>query len=324
MKAVARKDGLQLKVLLQSTDKQSLNYTITYPGPTPPSGHTPLLVAVFNSSPPSIVDQLLNAGASVNFKNDHGSTPLFVAATRGKTSLCKKFLSAGAHFDSKIGFEALCRAASCGHIETIRYLLEQGAVLLDPLKALDDFCALQESPMGECIKRRDLHVLEQFMVHSDTVNLQLPLPFLFHWSIQKNSQSCAIFCLQQGYYPTPEESKVYKFENSCFHKAAYWCHISVMELLIEINPYFLQEEWVIKQEFPGEWFLPIEHYDDFLSWLFEIRKNPPSLTWLCKSVILAQLEPYYIRHGKIEELPLPRALKAFLKNLEYEFTLKIW
>ena len=48
-----------------NAEKQSWDYTITYP--TPPSWHATRLVAVFNYSVPSIVE-LLNVEASVNFK----------------------------------------------------------------------------------------------------------------------------------------------------------------------------------------------------------------------------------------------------------------
>ena len=60
-------------------------------------------------------------------------------------------------------------------------------------------------------------------------------------------------------------------------------------------------------------------FQTFISWLTEYRKQPPSLVKLCRYTILSQLDSFYM--PKIDALPLPKSLKAFLKAVEsaYEF-----
>ena len=86
---------------------------------------------------------------------------------------------------------------------------------------------------------------------------------------------------------------------------------SLMSLLVETNPHCLQSEWLISQKVPPG----LTQNTDLISLLVESRKQPPNLTQLCKSVILAQLDAYYLRQGMIDELPLPKLLKTFLKKM---------
>ena len=83
------------------------------------------------------------------------------------------------------------------------------------------------------------------------VNLRLPLAFLFHYILQYEDESNAITVLQQGYYPTPGASKVFGLEHSCFHMATKGELISLMSLLANLNPQFLQEKWFVENDFPS-------------------------------------------------------------------------
>ena len=122
------------------------------------------------------------------------------------------------------------------------------------------------------------------------------------------SEECAIFTLQYGYYP--RLSADFTFNKSCFHKAADRGLIKLMSFMLESNPHFMQEDWLVHKDLPTE----LLQHSEFVLWLAEQRKHPQSLVKLCRSRILTQLDTYYIL--KVAELPLPNALKTFLKNVE--------
>ena len=159
------------------------------------------------------------------------------------------------------------------------------------------------------IQYQQLRVFKLFMDHSKKINLSLPLGFLFCYSLQWENEDCAVLVLQQRYYPTQVSSKISQFEHSCFYMATKYGFISLMSLLVELNPHFLQEEWFVEKYFPSG----TTEQKNLISRLVENRKQPASLTKLCKCTLLAQLEAYH--HHKIDALPLPKTLKMFLKEV---------
>ena len=306
MQAVERGDIARLDMLLQSTDRISLNFRNSL------QSFSPLLKAV-RSNKCDIVEQLLRAGAGVNFWGPSGSTPLGIAASNGYTTLCKLLLRYGANMNLKNnrGFAPLCLAAMKGESEVIALLLETEAQFFNPSKPSDNFKALHNSPLGKCIK---LKHNQEFTEHVDKINVSLPLAALFHFSVHFGTEYCSILLLQQGYYPTLGSEEAFNLDISCFRLAAIYYYSRLMRLLVAINPHFLQEKWLINQHFPIRYKERL--HGDFFHWLFEIRKQHPDLAQLCKSRIQAQLDFYYLRQGKIDELPLPNSLKAFLKSVQ--------
>ena len=311
MEAVERRDQATLEILLQSPDKQSLDFMIeSHSQYSRTESHSPLTKAVRNCQS-GIVEQLLCAGASVNF-HVSGKTPIGIAASEANTTLCKILLRYGPKVNSrnKFGLTPLCSAAMYDMGEVAALLLEKGAQLFNPSTPLNNLQAFSTSPLVICIKYRHLHILEQFMEHAHKINVSLPLATLFHRSVCYGTEYCTILLLRQGYYPALGSAKEFVMKMSCFYMAARKYHRTIMRLMVAVNPYFLQEEWLINQEFPMRLTLDGE----FISWLFESRKQPPALTKLCRSTILAQLDCSYLRRGLIDDLPLPNSLKAFLKE----------
>lgn len=91
-------------------------------------GSTPLLWAVYNSSP-ELVTLLLDDGADPNIANDLGISPLLQASRYGNATMVAALLSHGArHTDTQSNTEpALMAAARSGNMETVQALLDAGA-----------------------------------------------------------------------------------------------------------------------------------------------------------------------------------------------------
>jgi len=90
---------------------------------------TPLMAAAHTGDIPTL-ELLLEAGAEVNARNEHGGTALMYAAESGHNAAVALLLDAGAEIDaveSSVGHTALFRAAQSGHLHTVRLLIERGA-----------------------------------------------------------------------------------------------------------------------------------------------------------------------------------------------------
>ena len=86
----------------------------------------------------------------------------------------------------------------------------------------------------------------------------------------------------------------------------------VLKMLIEFDPYVLQEAWFVNGEIPGR----VAKHEKFTAELIAARKQPPRLDILCRFNIIQQLGYYPLQNAG--KLPLPRALREFvqLKKLE--------
>ena len=266
----------------------------------------------------SLIEQLLLAGADVNFPNVWGETPLMLAAMLGNTRLSELLLKQGANVNARNhgdtydnGMSVLCYSIKfpC-EIQLVALLLEHGAQIYDPPKELPNpyypVYEIECPSVCTAIGSKSPCILKMFLDHSDKINVRLPLAGLFSYCLSHKSEECAIMILQQGYYPHPENV------TSFFKWAAKsGLPTNLMSLLVEVNPHCLQNEWLISQKCPPG----LAQNTDLISLLVESRRQPPSLTQRCKSVILSQLDTYYLRDGMIDELPLPKLLKAFLKKM---------
>ena len=305
MDAVDREDGAQLQHLLQNSEQQTLNYIIERLSPLTKA-------ACLNSKSCNIIEQLLLAGADVDFPNVFGETPLMITAQYGNIRRCELLLKYGANVNARNhqwnDTSVLSISVSQCKTEIIALLLEHGAQIYDPPNELPNSYA----PVYECqsvckaIEFKFPCVLKMFLDHSNKMNVRLPLAGLFSYCLSYRSEECAIMILELGYYPHPQNVI------SLFHWAATsGVPSNLMSLMVEINPHCLQSEWLISQKFPSQ----LVQNTDVISLLVECRKQPPSLTQLCKSAVLAHLNTYYLRQGTIDELPLPKLLKVFLKKM---------
>ena len=79
-------------------------------------------------------------------------------------------------------------------------------------------------------------------------------------------------------------------------------------MLIEYNPYFLQDNWLVNNEIPFD--IGPDKDLNFIKDLLAIRKQPPRLDMACRLKIIQQLG--YNTMSKVKAVPLPRALKDFI------------
>ena len=75
------------------------------------------------------VREYLRAGGSVTAKDEHGWTPLLMAAKQGQTPIVRVLVEAGASINETwpYGYTALAAAALTGSAETVAFLLDRGA-----------------------------------------------------------------------------------------------------------------------------------------------------------------------------------------------------
>lgn len=76
------------------------------------------------------VRYLLNQGASVDFQNEHGETPLQIACANGHVAVIQLLLEHGANLQHAVdGVTPLSIACENGHLDAVKLLLGQGATL---------------------------------------------------------------------------------------------------------------------------------------------------------------------------------------------------
>jgi ankyrin repeat protein len=93
-----------------------------------PDGTTPLLWAVYNSSP-ELVQLLLDAGADPNIANSLGISPLLQASRYGNAGMVSALVASGAKVaDAQSATESpLMAAARAGNVDAVQTLLDAGA-----------------------------------------------------------------------------------------------------------------------------------------------------------------------------------------------------
>ena len=244
MDAVDRDDGAQLQHLLKST-KQTLDYRIGILSPLTKAACRNRL-----SNNCSLIEQLLLAGADVNYPTVSGETPLMLAALLGNTRLSELLLKQGANVNARIHSGGIPMSVLCCsimfpcEIQLVALLLEHGAQIYDPSKeSPNHYYSVRETvcpPVCTAISSKSPNILKMFLDHSDIINVRLPIAGLFSYCISEKSEECAIMSLQQGYYPHPKD--VISFFKWV---AKSGLPINLMSLLVEINPHCLQNEWLI-------------------------------------------------------------------------------
>ena len=306
MDAVYVGDAALFDKLLESANKQHgsdkyLDFVV--------DEFTPLMLAICVKGDSDWVEKLLCAGANVDFCtcDDDFTTPLMHAACQASDdkSIVRVLLSNGANVNAmdRTNYQALHYTIILSdNIHIASLLLESGAEL--------HHLRHSNSHFKSALFWKRPHLLNLFLHHADKRGMHISLEILYNWAIECWSEDCAILILKQGYYPHPESASDGTSYTSCFHKAS--CHglIKLMGFLLELNPHFMQEDWLVQRDLHAY----LRRHSDFVSWVTEQRKYPSSLVKLCRSRILAQLNTYYTH--KVTELPLPNALQIFLTNME--------
>src|SRR5437763_201222 len=87
-----------------------------------------LFMAAYKGSPDK-VDSLLREGASINYPDEGGMTPLAIAAQQGRVEIVKVLLARGANpnLPDRNGMTALMWACASGNAPVARLLVARGA-----------------------------------------------------------------------------------------------------------------------------------------------------------------------------------------------------
>lgn len=132
-------------------------------------------------------------------------------------------------------------------------------------------------------------------------------------AIRTHSTECAMVLLRWGCRLTLKDKK----KPSYFTMACVEGLTPVIKLLVDLNPSFLQVEWLRNNKQ-----LPLALYKqpELCEWLQEESENVRSLSQLCNAKIVRYLGKYCFK--KLDKLPLPDKLKEPMKFNKY-FTGKI-
>ena len=271
---------------------------------------TPLTRAVKNGFY-EIIEQLLNAGANVEYPRKHGITPLMIAASRGDLHSCQLLLKSGAniHAVDVCKDTPLHKVIIYNHHSIVALFLEHGALRFHSQDELNNWLLDSHKALHHPISWK-LRIIELLVNDLEKQGWDTPLESFFQSAISAACEKCAISLLRQGHYPQQRADKEPVI--TYFEKAADQGHFQLMKILIELNPVYLQEDWLVENKI----LFKLSHNTDFLSWLNQHRSHPAQLTHLCRAVILVQLGQNYL--PKIGKLPLPKSLKAFLGVVKSE------
>jgi uncharacterized protein len=95
------------------------------PNTVDPHGDPVLVIAARSGFEPTL-DALLAAGAKVNIRNPYGDSAIMVASIGGRLAIVKKLYARGAEINHP-GWTPLIYAATGGHADVARYLIDAGA-----------------------------------------------------------------------------------------------------------------------------------------------------------------------------------------------------
>ena len=321
MDAVAEDNIEKLNELLETAGKYHLDFMVRVSYKGDERLLSPLTRAAWMGNY-TMAEILLRAGACVNFTDQDGTTPLIAAVEGGNPTICQLLLHHRAKVNARGSIwkfkncTALEVAVQYGEHEIAAVLLQHGAKIYDPSKPWKKF---NRSLLNVAIYK-SCEMVELLLDCLHKRGSKVPLNFVLCSAICYRREECAILVLQRGYLQPNAESNTFapfdmpnKYRASYFDMAANISEmplLKLMSLLVEINPNHLQEEWLLQNRLQWE----VRKHTHFATWLMEYRRQPPSLTKLCRSTILAHFGEYY--RPKIDALPLPKLLKTFLATLE--------
>ena len=291
MNAVETNEVIWLKRLQEREEKDTLDFCIAYQSPLGTAslkGHT------------EISRILLEEGATVDFFDNHGCTPLMRAAAAGNLDTCRLLVQHSADVNKQNEWSGnsafpklttLHYAVTNDKHETTTFLLENGAqIVFNPASP-----RTRTSLIADAIDAQNPRILELLLCHvikqyHNRLHI-LPIHTIFDKAVTSGNEECCIVVLYLGCYPVwpGAGSIVNQPYISFFEKAANRGFQHVMNLMLFLIPQLMQEEWLVKEQYPRD----LIKHPNFVSWLAEARKQPSPLTQLCKSAILAQLGNCY-------------------------------
>ena len=202
----------------------------------------------------AIAEQLLCAGAGVEFVNGLGRTPLMEAVRYRNTDICHLLLNHGANINARCKgnrYEALHYVARRGSSSDVAALLiKHGAEPYNPTNPQENF---EDSPFAMAICFNCPHIMEIYLDYCENNNYRIPAKLALSMAIHEGSCDCAVILLKRGLSPIPNGPIVKMpyfdlFNNSatCLYVAAVRGLDKLISFLIELNPHMLQEESLVQ------------------------------------------------------------------------------
>ena len=302
MSAISAGDLAQLDELLKGVDENQLDFDYC-DDCDDPVYKTPLTQALYNKQY-NIAEKLLCAGAGVDTPDGRGNSPLIIAVREHHNEICHLLVNHGANVNACSRYNALHFASAIGNYDAAVLLLEAGAQVF----TTSERGTVEYPAVRAAISSGHSHILKLYLEHCEKVHSRIPLEWVYKRSFQCDKANCAIIALKAGYFPLQNTEDMFKPYISSFQLAALNGSIKLMNLLVELKPQFLEENWLIEKLFSIYLF---SQHSDYIMCLLTDRKQVPSLVKLCRTAILAQLGMYYI--PLIKELPLPKALMNYLE-----------
>jgi hypothetical protein len=255
----------------------------------------------------SILGELVNAGADMNEVHTCGLiNPIIKAITERNLTLCKILLRLGAEPahtpDTQLNYASPLSEAVWEGPEYVALLLQY----TQKLTARDEFRGMC-SALVRTVANTNFETLNLFMNWYENSEQEFPWVEAFDWCISCCKSSMAIGILQR-----PGVTLTDNHNRESLDTAASRGSSDVMLVLIEHQPEVLQSEWLVNNNIPCG--LRSRMHQDFVAWLRDVRSQPLSLQLICRLNILRQLRSRTKHY--IEELPLPKLLKEYLKEAE--------
>ncbi|XP_064641327.1 ankyrin repeat domain-containing protein 29-like [Lineus longissimus] len=306
------------------------------------SGNRPIIWAAKHKSA-ELAEVLLESGkCDVNYLDrNSGCTPLYTAIMSNHAPLCRVLVHAGADVNLRqlgvvdpVGETPLIKAIQLNNIEICDMLMNSlcniKAQTNDGLTALHYAVAYRRYDIVELLleSKITMYAKSHHGVTALSVAIDHHLPLMvkiliefgykisrrYAWgetpldqAINLHSEECAMTLVHWG-CPIVQKAKN---KPSYFYSAANEGMLNLVRLLISMNPLFLNEEWVQKQNI----MLALYKKPSFCQWLDETRRQPRRLGDWCR----ARIWKYLGKNGpyKVKQLSLPAKIIDFLSFSEY-------
>lgn len=173
------------------------------------------------------LQQLIEAGASVNIVSVDNFTPLHDACIQAHPNCVSILLEAGAQVDVRTihGSTPLCHACAAGSIESVKLLVDHGASVNPSLTALTASPLHEACIRGnpDCVK---LMIAKGALLEAFDIYFGTPL----HAACAKAHFDCALLLLNAG-----AKVNATKFHETALHHAARGEREDLVELLVEFG-----------------------------------------------------------------------------------------
>ena len=265
-----------------------------------------------------LVGDFIQAGADINAynfiqQNIIDYTPLMEAVLRGRLDMCIFLIKNGCDVNarssvntrSKTALTFAVQGSKPDHLSIAEFLLQHGAS--HPMEK----CG-RSLPMYLALLRDKEKLLNSFLTNGYTFK-QYPCPQNpavikdeLCDAIQAYAEDCGIMLIRWGF---DVKANTYPY----FCEAIGHGMSRLTRILIQQNPQYLQENWLVCNDIPVKC-RENPTSTEILRWLEKERMQPRQLQEVCKASILHSISrPHYKISTQINRLELPVSLNKFLQ-----------